>query len=58
MLSPGASDSVHLVAGRSGSPPTRPSPTDLLQQLPGEHFHWVLEAVLLAVHAYISHYAR
>lgn len=56
---PGPTDTVHLVAGRAGSPPpARPTSADLLQQLPGEHFRWVLEAVLLAVATSLNHYAR
>ncbi len=58
VLVPGPSDSVHLVAARAGSPPLRPSTAELLQQLPGDHFLWVLEAVLLAARAYLNHVGR
>ncbi|GAB4818839.1 hypothetical protein N2152v2_005885 [Parachlorella kessleri] len=58
VLAPGPSDSQHLVAGRAGSPPPRPSASELLQQLPGEHFLWVLEAVLLASRACLDHVTR
>lgn len=58
MLAPGGSDSVHLVAGRDGSPGPRPSTASLLQQLPGDQFQWVLEAALLAARASIDHFTR
>lgn len=56
---PPPSDTMHLVAGRTASPPpARPTSAELLQQLPGEHALWVLEAVLLAVRAYLAHFGR
>ena len=65
-LQPTASDHVHLLASpqrssspASSSPPPPPSTlAERLQQLPGEHFVLLLEAVLLLASAFLAHCQR